>query len=407
MATICFYFQVHQPYRLGNYRVFDIGTDRDYFDAGLNDRVNNELILKKVARTCYVPANALMLELLNHHPEFKVSYSISGVALEQFASWAPEVLLGFQKLAQTGRVEFLSETYHHSLSFLYSQDEFFDQIQLHRDAILKHFGVVPTTFRNTELVYSNDIARMVRSLGYTAILAEGADHVLEWRSPNVVYSPKGIPDMKLLLKNYKLSDDIAFRFSSKEWEEWPLTASKYAQWIGAQSAHAQTINLFMDYETFGEHQWEDTGIFSFLRALPCELLKNKHLSFATPCEVAQLHDPVAELDMPHYVSWADVERDLSAWRDNEMQYDALRQIYELEGAIKLSGDVRLLEDWRRLTTSDHFYYMCTKWFADGDVHAYFNPYETPYEAFIFFMNALTDIRSRIVACNAQVAQKIY
>ena len=233
------------------------------------------------------------------------------------------------------------------------------------------------------------------------MLAEGADHVLGWRTSDAVYTPEGLPDMRLLLKNYKLSDDIAFRFSSRDWEEWPLTVEKYAQWIGAASANAQSINLFMDYETFGEHQWEDTGIFDFVRALPGELLKNEHINFRTPSEVAHEYEPVASLDIPHYVSWADIERDLSAWRSNPMQHDALSKVYALENEVKKTGDEKLLDDWRKLTTSDHFYYMCTKWFADGDVHKYFNPYETPYEAFIAFMNVLQDVRLRLVENNTE------
>lgn len=394
MASICFYFQVHQPYRLKRYRVFDVGRDSNYFET-TDPKIDNAAILKKVAQKCYIPMGQLLLELLEAHPAFKVSFALSGVALEQFELYAPEVLDVFKKLVATGRVELIAETYYHSLSFLYSKDEFLEQVDLHKQALLKYFSYTPTTFRNTELIFNNDIARLVADMDYSAVLAEGADHVLGWRSPNVVYTPKGVSDLKLLLKNYKLSDDIAFRFSSQSWKEWPLTVEKYVQWISAASATAQSINLFMDYETFGEHQWEDTGIFDFMRALPGEILKNPSLSFATPQEVARANTPVAELDMPHYVSWADIERDLSAWRSNPMQYDALTWLYAVEQKIKKTDDDSLLRDWRKLTTSDHFYYMCTKWFNDGDVHKYFSPYETPYEAYIAFMNVLQDLQFRL------------
>ncbi|MDP3955672.1 MAG: glycoside hydrolase family 57 protein [bacterium] len=395
MATVCFYFQVHQPYRLKRYSVFDVGNDSAYFDSQEDERIDNRLIARKVSQKCYVPMNRLLLEQLKRHPDFRVSFSISGVALEQFEAWEPEVLASFQALVATGQVELLSETYYHSLAFLYSHEEFIAQVNKHRLLLKRLFNYVPTTFRNTELIYNNDIARMAKALGFSAVLAEGADHILGWRSPNLVYQPEGILDIALLLKNYKLSDDIAFRFSSRQWEEWPLTVEKYSQWIGSVATEAQTINLFMDYETFGEHQWEDTGIFDFMNAIPAELLKNRGITFATPSEVAKTFAPVASLNMPHYVSWADIERDLSAWRSNPMQYDALRHIYALRDDVYAQDDPQLLDDWQKMTTSDHFYYMCTKWFADGDVHKYFSPYESPYDAFTTFMNILQDLRLRL------------
>ncbi len=395
MPSVCFYFQVHQPFRIKRYQLFSIGKDSDYFNDDSNTKLNNQKILNKVAEKCYLPANAVMLELLEKYPEFKVSYSFSGVFLEQLETYAPEVLRSFKKLINTGRVEILSETYYHSLSFLYSQDEFRSQVKLHDDKIKKLFGVTPTVFRNTELIYNNELARVVEDMGYKAILAEGADHILDWRSPNFLYRPKGTKKIKLLLKNYRLSDDIAFRFSSKEWSEHPLTAPKFADWVSQVNGNGEVINLFMDYETFGEHQWEDTGIFNFLRALPSEVLKNPDNNFMTPSEVATNYPARGELDVHHFVSWADIERDLSAWLSNSMQHEAAHNLYEMEKQVMKTGDNVLIHDWRRLQTSDHFYYMCTKWFNDGDVHKYFNPYNSPYDAFISFMNVLNDMKLRL------------
>lgn len=396
MSSICFYFHVHQPFRIKKYRFFDIGHDADYFNAEGETDLNNKRILEKVARKCYLPTNKVLLDLLKQHPEFRVSFSITGVVLEQLEKYSPEALESFQKLIDTKQVEVLSETYYHSLSFLHSELEFKSQIDLHTKKLKEVFGIKkPKVFRNTELIYRNDIAKMVEDMGYTGILAEGADHVLGWRSPNFVYKPVGTSKIKLLLKNYKLSDDIAFRFSQRSWKEFPLTSEKFAQWVNEINGNGQVVNLFMDYETFGEHQWEDTGIFDFLRALPGELLKHPDNDFVTPSEAIKKYDSVAEIDMPHYVSWADVERDLSAWLSNSMQEDALRKLYSLEEKVAKSKNKKIKEDWRRLTTSDHFYYMCVKWFNDGDVHAYFNPYDSPYDAFRYYMNVLTDLEARL------------
>lgn len=395
MASVCFYFQVHQPWRIKKYRIFDIGNDSNYFnDEGETNR-NNRKIFRKVAEKCYLPANAVMLELLERHPEFKTSYSLSGVFMEQAQAFAPEIVESFQKLVATGRVEILGETYYHSLSSLFSPEEFRQQVVEHDRLVRELFGVKPRVFRNTELIYNNAIAREAEKMGYSAILAEGADHILGWRSPNFVYRPIGTDTIKLLLKNYRLSDDIAFRFSSRDWSEWPLSAPKFASWVNAVNGSGEVVNLFMDYETFGEHQWADTGIFDFLRALPAEILKHPDNSFVTPSEAAQKFVPVAGLDIHHPISWADIERDLSAWLSNAMQNEAAQKLYELEPAVRASGDEALLRDWRKLTTSDHFYYMCTKWWSDGDVHKYFSPYESPYEAFIYFMNTLHDVRLRL------------
>ena len=390
MVSLCFYFQVHQPYRLRNYLVFDIGKNHDYFD-----KQKNRAILNKVANKCYLPTNKLMLDLLKKHPEFKISYSFSGVVLDQFEHYNPDVLSSFQKLVDTGQVEVLDETYHHSLAFLYSKEEFKDQIKLHNKKIKRLFGFKPKIFRNTELIYNNELANFIEDLGYKGILSEGADHILGWRSPNFLYKPVTTNKIKLLLKNYKLSDDIAFRFSNKGWKEHPLTVNKYAQWINSINGNGNCVNLFMDYETFGEHQWEDTGIFEFMKHLPVELLKHPDNNFMTPSELVKQYEPVSELDIHNIISWADVERDLSAWLGNKMQQSAIHNLYQLEKEIKLSNNPQLLTDWRKLQTSDNFYYMCTKWFNDGDVHKYFNPYDSPYDSFISFMNVLNDLRIRV------------
>ncbi len=391
MASVCFYFQVHQPYRLRNYTVFD--TDSNYFDDAKNAQ-----ICRKVAHKCYLPANQLMLELINkYNGRFRISYSITGCLLEQLQLYAPEVLHSFQELAATGCVEFLGETYYHSLSSLYSHKEFIEQIRAHRRIIRKLFGQNPKVFRNTELIYNNNLAAAIEEIGgFDAILAEGADHILGYRSPNFVYSPPNCKHLKLLLKNFRLSDDIAFRFSNRDWNQWPLSAHKFAGWINYVNGCGFAVNLFMDYETFGEHQWEDTGIFNFLRHLPEEILKHPDNNFKTPSEVAATFDPVDVVDVPYTVSWADIERDLSAWLGNSMQHNAITELYRLEEEIKQTEDKDVIRDWRRLQTSDHFYYMCTKWFADGDVHKYFNPYDSPYDSYINFMNVLDNLNSR---CN--------
>ncbi len=385
--NVCLYFQVHQPFRMKKYSVFDIGTSSKYFDD-----IKNHEIMQKVARKCYVPANRLLLSLIERYPgKFKVSFSITGTALEQFERHTPEVIDLFKQIAKTGQAEFLSETYYHSLSFIYSRKEFEEQVKLHQKKIWKLFGQKSKVFRNTELIFNNELAHYVEKMGYKGILAEGADHILDWRSPNFVYKAKTTERLRLLLKNYKLSDDIAFRFSERSWKDHPLTVEKFVSWI--KQSPGETVNLFMDYETFGEHQWEDTGIFQFMERLPQELLKN-NVGFVTPSELLAL-EPKDELDVHSFVSWADVERDLSAWLGNRIQKAAIEELYRVEDAVKKSGNPAIIDDWRKLTTSDHFYYMCTKWFNDGDVHKYFNPYDSPYEAFINFMNILNDINARL------------
>ncbi|MBI1337605.1 MAG: polysaccharide deacetylase family protein [Phycisphaera sp.] len=396
MVSVCMYFQVHQPMRLRRYSVFDIDTA--YFDEE-----NNSAILKKIAGKCYLPATGLLLDLVRQYEgRFRFAMSLSGIVLEQLREHAPRVITLLQELARTGCVEFLSETYHHSLAFLYSRDEFREQVELHRKLIAELFGQTPTVFRNTELIYNNDLASYVGTWGvYKGILAEGADHVLGKRTPNHPYHIPGTQGITLLLKNYRLSDDIAFRFSNRSWPEWPLTADKYARWVKRIDAtttaapNGRTCNLFMDYETLGEHQWEETGIFEFLRALPKELMTLDGIDFKTPTQVIESCPASDVYDSPHMTSWADTERDLSAWLGNAMQSNALHELYKLEDPVKATKDADILRDWRRLTSSDHFYYMCTKFFADGDVHKYFNPYESPYDSYINFMNVLDNLRSRV------------
>lgn len=391
MASVCFYFQVHQPYRLRHYTVFD-HTPR-YFDE-----FKNASICRKVANKCYLPSNRLLLDTIRKFEgRFKVAYSVTGVILEQFQKFCPEVMSTFDALAETGCVEFLAETYYHSLSFLYSLDEFIEQINMHCELIRKLYGQQPRVFRNTELIYNNALAETIeKTTGFDAIIAEGADHILGYRSSNFVYRPPNCQRLKLLLKNYALSDDIAFRFSNRAWSEYPLTADKFARWIDRVNGNGQCVNLFMDYETFGEHQWEDTGIFEFMHHLPAEVLKHPDNNFMTPSELVDAYEPVDVVDVPHIISWADTERDLSAWLGNAMQSNALHEVYKIEKLIKQTKNDELIADWRRMQISDHFYYMCTKYFADGDVHKYFNPYESPYDSYINFMNVLSNLRLR---CN--------
>lgn len=389
MKNICFYFQVHQPSRLRTYRFFDIGKDSHYYDD-----YGNRTILRRIAHKCYLPMNELLLQAINrHNGKFKVAFSISGSALEQFDRYAPEVLDSFRELAATGQVEFLCETYNHSLSALVSAAEFQHQVNKHAKAIEQYFGVKPTAFRNTELIYSDDIGAQVYKMGFKTMLTEGAKHIMGWKSPNYVYSNDVQPGLSLLLRNYGLSDDIAFRFSDRGWSQWPLNASKYKEWLDA--AEGDIINLFMDYETFGEHQKEDTGIFDFMRELPDVLVGSGDYCFVTPSEAGRKLKPVAALSVPETISWADEERDTTAWLGNELQQEAFNKLYGLVEKLSIINDPVLWNDFGHLQESDHFYYMCTKFFSDGDVHKYFNPYETPYEAFINYMNVLSDFIIRI------------
>ena len=402
MRSICFYFQVHQPFRLRTYRFFDIGEDHHYFDD-----YSNRYILRKVAQKCYLPTNQVMLDLIKEYgSQFKISYSLSGTVIDQFEMYAPEVIESFQRLAETGCVEFLAETYSHSLSALKSKEEFFSQVNQQSKKIEQLFGQKPKTFRNTELIYSDQIGEMVAEMGFKTMLTEGAKHVLGWKSPNYMYCNAINPKLKLLLKNFQLSDDIAFRFSQSSWSDWPLTTEKFVGWLNEIDPNQEVVNLFMDYETFGEHQWEETGIFNFLRALPNQVLTHSNFKFHTPGELSELMQPVSPIYVPYPMSWADEERDLTAWLGNELQDEAFDNLYALEEQIKNCTNEAILKDWKYLQTSDHFYYMCTKWFSDGDVHKYFNPYNTPYEAFINFMNILSDFKIRLNESNPQMLKTV-
>lgn len=389
--SICLYFQVHQPNRLRLYRFFDIGKDSHYYDD-----FANRTILRRVAQRCYLPMNALLLEMIEAHKgAFKVAFSISGSALEQFDRYAPEVIDSFRKLAATGCVEFLSETYYHSLASLSSEAEFKHQVLKHKAAIEHYFGVTPKAFRNTELIYSDAIGEMVYEMGFKTMLTEGAKHVLGWKSPNYVYSCAFAPSLKLLLKNSSLSDDIAFRFSDRTWADWPLTGDKYLAWIKASAQNDEIVNLFMDYETFGEHQKAQSGIFDFMKFFPEVVLNDGEFEFVTPSQATKKHRPVGDLDVPDPISWADEERDVTAWLGNELQNDAFGKINEQAEKLALLNDESLWADFGHLQESDHFYYMCTKFFSDGAVHKYFNPYDTPYEAFINYMNVVSDFILRV------------
>jgi alpha-amylase len=389
--SICLYFQVHQPTRLRLYRFFDIGKDSHYYDD-----FANRTILRRIAQKCYLPMNAQLLEQIKQGKgKFKVAFSISGSALEQFQRFAPEVIDSFRALAETGCVEFLCETYYHSLASLASESEFDHQVAKHKKAIEDLFGVTPTTFRNTELIYSNAIGEYVYGLGFKTMLTEGARHIMGWQSPNFVYACETQPKLKLLLRNSGLSDDIAFRFSNRGWDMWPLTAEKYLTWVKESAKDDDIVNLFMDYETFGEHQSAASGIFDFMKALPEAVIADGTFSFVTPSEAAKKLKPVGELDVPDAISWADEERDVTAWLGNELQQEAFNKVYAMTEKLSIVGDPDLWEDFGHLQESDHFYYMCTKFFSDGEVHKYFNPYDTPYEAFINFMNVLSDFQIRL------------
>lgn len=393
MKTICLYFQVHQPMRFKRYRFFDIGNDNYYYDDYLN-----ESIMRKVAQKCYLPANKLLLKLVEEYgSQFKVSFSITGIALDQFQLYAPEVINSFQKLAKTGCVEFLAETYSHSLVSLKDDNEFRKQVELHVKKIKDLFGFEPTTFRNTELIYSDEIGVKVAEMGFKTMITEGAKHVLGWKSPNYMYCNSITPKLKILLKNFVLSDDIAFRFSNKSWAEYPLTAEKFVDWIQNTDKNEETVNLFMDYETFGEHQPMESGIFNFLKQLPKAVFTKTKMHLSTPSELAESLQPISAVHVPHPISWADEERDLTAWLGNDLQEDAFNRLYSVKEKINQCNDSKLLTDWKYLQASDNFYYMCTKVFSDGDVHSYFNPFNSPYDAYINYMNILSDFIIRLHA----------
>lgn len=394
MPDVCFYFQVHQPRRLRRYSVFE--TEPTYFD----DEANAS-ILRRVAQKCYMPATSLLLRQIERHGDrFAIAFSLTGQVIEQLKRWSPDVIDNFRKLAQTGCVEFLSETHDHSLASLYSSDDFEHQVRRHDELIDDLFGQTPSIFRNTELIYANDLAQSLAKTGrYRGVLAEGVDALLDGRSPNHVYHAPGRAKLPILLKNHRLSDDLAFRFSDPSWPHYPLKPGTYANWIC--DASGEIVNLFIDFETFGEHQWEQTGIFGFLEHLPDAVLSTG-CKFLTPSQAIEQYDSVDTYDAPQVTSWADSERDISAWQGNAMQSAALRELYAIEGAVKATHDPALARDWQALSTSDHFYYMCTKYYADAAVHAYFNPYESPYDAYINYMNVLDNLKGRLEAATAEV-----
>lgn len=397
MVSVCLYFHVHQPHRLKNYHVLDIGRSDDYFDDDENQR-----IMERVTNKCYLPMNNLLLDLINEYPDqFHLSFSISGTALEQMEAYAPKALQSFQDLAATGNVEFVNETYHHSLAYLDSKEEFDRQIGQHRDALESYFNYTPTTFRNTELIFNNELASYVEEKGYNALLGEGADHLLGWREPNHIYETPTTEDLDLFLRNYELSDDIAFRFSNESWKHHPLGAETFAKWIDDINGTGEIINLFMDYETFGEHQWASTGIFDFFKGMVDNIIASNDNDFLTIEQASERYDARGEVDAHHYTSWADARRDLGAWQGNELQRQAHDELYKLEPYIKETGNQDLIEAWRHLTTSDHVYYMYTDGMSDGDVHDHFSPYDSPYKSYMFYMNALNDLARRLGATRSK------
>ncbi|MCS7200775.1 MAG: glycoside hydrolase family 57 protein [Patescibacteria group bacterium] len=385
MPSIVFYFKIHQPDRLRHYTIFDIENSLDYFDEE-----RNKFYLDRIVHKCYQPTLELIEKLIEEtRGKFKVSFGLTGSLIDQFKKWHPEIIIIFQRLAKTGSVEFVGETYHHSLASLYSRKEFKEEVQIHKNTLKRLFNQIPVVFANTELIYFDGLVETVKELGFQAILTEGVPWILEWRSPTFIYHDPS-KQLKILLRHYKLSDDISFRFSAKWWEEWPLTADKFASWVEAHNGQGEVINLFMDFETFGEHQWAETGIFQFLESLPFEVLKRKDLEFSLPSEVVKKYPSRGVFSSARPITWADTERDLTAWLGNEMQKECFEILFSLEKDIP----PHLKEIWRKLQTADHFYYMCTKWFADGDVHKYFNPYDNPYEAYLNFRNVLEDLKLR-------------
>ncbi len=399
MRGICLYLHIHQPWRVRAYSIFDVGvSDNYFFDSNYHSKQNNERIFRKVAAKSYLPTFDLLEKNLEKHQGFKFSLSITGIWLEQAEMWMPELIERLKKMVKTGRVELVAETYYHSMSFFYDKDEFKEQVQKQVETFKRLFNVTPKVFRNTEFSYNDEVGKTVEALGFKACLAEGWDKVLGWRSPNFVYKAAGTKNLQLLLKNYRLSDDIAFRFSDKSWKDWPLTVDKYEQWLNDACLDGNLVNLFMDFETFGEHQWRETGIFEFMDRLIGSWLSKFDNKFLTVSEEAEIK-PIGEISYPWTVTWADTERDLSAWMGNKLQDEAMSSLYNLRKKVlatsKIRKDEKLLEDFRRLTTSDHAYYMCTKYWNDGDVHAYFSAYDSPYDAFMYFLNALRSLQYRL------------
>ena len=399
--NLMLYFQVHQPRRLRSFQFFDIGSHFEYFDDDLNEK-----ILARIARECYIPTNRLLLNLIQKYPDIRITFSISGTTIEQFEQFAPEVLHSFKDLADTGAVEFLAETYYHSLSCLLPGTEFELQVMKHVQKLKEHFNVTPQNFRNTELIYNNDIGRRACALGFNAAITDGIERVLFNRTPHHLYSHPLEEDFKIYLRNYRLSDDIAFRFSSGA-----LTVEKYLSWLSQMPDDERLVNLALDYETFGEHKKSNTGIFKFLEDLLVGISNHPGYSMLTPSEGIKILDVHSQLFVPNYISWADTERDLSAWLGNDMQRDAFDSLKKLEKNLEIINDPALIHTWRHLQTSDHFYYMSTKKEDDGGVHSYFSPYCSPYEAFINYMNVLSDfsikIKKRLTASRKKRERRSY
>ena len=385
------YFQIHMPFRLRRYRFFDIGIEHYYYDD-----YSNESILRRVADNSYLPANKVLLNAIKEHGDkFKVAFSISGPALDQFELYAPDVLESFKELAATGQVEFLCETDSHSLVSLINRDEFEKQVNNHKLKINRFFGQSPVVFRNTELIYSDLIGSYVNNMGFEAMITEGTKQILGWKSPNYIYCSSLNPRLKLLLRNFKLSDDISFRFSNRHWNEYPLTTEKFAKWLNSIDKNRENINLFVDYQTFGSRQSVDSGILEFLKYLPATIFKRTEYTFCTPSEAARFHQPVAPVSVQYPISWADEERDITAWLGNDLQNEAFTKLYNLRDLVLLCPDPKIQIDWKYLQSSDHFYYMSTKFFSDRPILANINPFDSPYDAFINYMNVLNDFSIRV------------
>ncbi|MCD6236564.1 MAG: glycoside hydrolase family 57 protein [Thermoplasmata archaeon] len=394
MPAVCCYFEVHQPFRINRFSVFHIGGDVNPYDAYFNHDLNRK-IFERVANKCYLPTNRLLLDLIKQfNGKFRISFSITGTFMEYCDRYMPEVMESFKELFRTGCVDLIGETYYHSLSGIFDDlSEFEDQVNLHRETLMRRFNCEPAVFRNTEAIYDNRIAKKIEEMGFRGIITEGTEKILGWRSPNYLYKPVNAPNLKVLLRNHQLSDDIAFRFSATGWNEFPLTAEKFGSWVSA--SEGDLVNIFMDYETFGEHQWPETGIFDFLRHLPDEILRYPNNEFITVREAVERFSPVGEIDVPFAISWADTERDVSTWLGNDMQIACFNELKEIGRRVKEKGDENLIRLWRLLQTSDHLYYISTKGLADGDVHKYFSPYSGPYEGFINYMNILQDLKQRV------------
>jgi alpha-amylase len=405
MTDVVFTFEVHQPHRLRRRRfwegkIFKRLRKEELFDYYFDNEVDKD-IFKRAARKCYFPSNQILLDSIDKHKHerksVKVSFSISGVFLEQCQMFEPDLLESFKQLAATGHVEFLNQTYYHSIASLYpDKEEFVEQVKMHKQTIKDLFGYTPSVFENTELLYNNTIAKTVETLGYKGIFTEGIEKILGGKSPNNIYTPKGSNKIRVLLRNYKLTDDIGFRFSARWWPEWPLTADKFAGWLAGTPG--ECINIFPDYETFGEHHWPETGIHSFLQHLPDEILKYEHLQLATPSEVVACHSSAGEIDVPETggtVSWADIQRDQTGWLGNVMQWAYYTTLRRLEPLVNEADENEFLKLWRDFQTSDHLYYMFTAGGGPGEVHSYFSPFESPMDAFAAAQTFLTEFEARL------------